>query len=106
MDTPPTDAEVDRLRAEAADWRRRAEIAEAIAAERLTRAETAEMALDAARSALEAVGDPATSGIRTARPTATPAPGPKTGPEAAAAAAPPAGRSLRERWRRYIESVN
>ncbi len=37
--------EIDRLRSERDEWRRRAEVAEAIAAERLARAEAAEQAL-------------------------------------------------------------
>lgn len=98
VDTPRRDTEIDRLRAELSEWRRRAEIAEAVAVERLARAETAEKALEAARSALR-VGEPAA---------ASPAPPkPGAGPQdAGEPALPLAGRSLRERWRRYIDSVN
>lgn len=78
--------DIDRLRAEVAEWRRRAEVAEAVSAERLARAETAERALEAIRT----------------RPSADLA----GAPERADAQAGPPPRSMRERWRRYIESVN
>ena len=100
VDTPGRDEELDRLRAELADWRRRAEIAEAVSVERLARAETAEMALQAARSALQ-VGGPAAPVAVAAEPTAG------TGAQDVGEPVPPPPPvSLRERWRRYIESVN
>jgi hypothetical protein len=93
-------AELERLRAEVAEWRRRAEVAEAVAAERLVRAETAEKALDATR-AVRPVPEPA--GDATVAPATVGADEPAAAP---AADAPVRPRSLRERWRRYIDSVN
>ena len=86
--------DVAQLRSELEEWRRRAEVAEAIAAERLVRAETAERALRAAEAALAGRATPA--------------------PQAGEAAAPPAAAagperrpaSLLERWRRYTETIN
>ena len=83
--------EVDQLRAERDEWRRRAEVAEAVAAERLARAETAEHALRAAEAAL--AGHP--SSLPAAPAEAEPAP-----------AEPRRPASLRERWRRYTETLN
>ena len=89
MDAPE---DIERLRAERDEWRRRAEVAEAVAAERLTRAETAERALRAAETA----PPPATASA--GEETVEPAP------------AQPAERrrpaSLLERWRRYTDSLN
>lgn len=81
------DDEIDRLRDELSEWRRRAEVAEAVAAERLARAETAERAVRAAEAALAKPGaaDP---------PVAQEAPGPRR------------PGSLIERWRRYTETIN
>ncbi|HEX3622978.1 MAG TPA: hypothetical protein VHT97_11745 [Acidimicrobiales bacterium] len=96
-DSPGPD-EVDRLRAERDEWRRRAEVAEAIAAERLARAETAERALTAAEAALHSLGQvpprAATTGDQP--PSAADAPEP----------VPPRPRSLIERWRRYTDTIN
>ena len=78
---PPQD-EIDRLRAELDEWRRRAEVAEAVAAERLARAETAERALRAAGAADADL------------------------PEDEGAAGQRRAGSLRERWRRYTETIN
>lgn len=86
MDVPPDD--IDRLRAEMAEWRRRAEIAEAVAAERLARAETAEKALEAARALPKVTIDSRPADVQAGTPPTAPA------------------RSMRERWRRYIESIN
>jgi multidrug resistance efflux pump len=102
VDTSARDEELDRLRAELAEWRRRAEIAEAVSAERLARAENAETALEAARSAL-GVGRP--TGSQAASEAAPGTTEPTTG-TAGEPVAPPPPRSLRERWRSYIESVN
>lgn len=93
-------SDLDGLRAERDDWRRRAEVAEAVAAERLARAETAERALAAAEGALANFGHATTpaaaaSSTATAHPTA-PADEP----------APPRPRSLLERWRRYTDTIN
>ncbi|MDQ6727051.1 MAG: hypothetical protein M3066_12920 [Actinomycetota bacterium] len=100
MDTAQPE-ELERLRAEVAEWRRRAEVAEAVAAERLARAESAEKAL-AATEAARRVSEPA---IDAAVDPAVVAPCPSGGePVAVEPAARP--RSLRERWRRYIDSVN
>ena len=86
--------EVEQLRAELEEWRRRAEVAEAVAAERLARAETAERALKAAEAVLATRGTPV----------------PQAGDPAAAAAATPAAErrpaSLLERWRRYTDTIN
>ena len=82
--------EIDRLRAERDDWRRRAEVAEAIAAERLARAETAEHALRAAEAALAG------------HPSALPA----DAPAVHAAPEPKRPASLLERWRRYTDTLN
>jgi hypothetical protein len=85
--------DIDRLRAERDEWRRRAEVAEAVAAERLARAETAEHALRAAEAALAG------------HPSALPADAPGVH-----AAPPPAEpkrpTSLLERWRRYTDTLN
>jgi hypothetical protein len=59
---PPPDA-FDTLRAEVADWRRRAEVAEAVAAERAA-------ALDDVRTALEMANRMLSSGIPTPTPVA------------------------------------
>ena len=85
--------EIDQLRAERDEWRRRAEVAEAVAAERLARAETAEHALRAAEAAL--AGHPST----------LPADGPAVH-AAPAPAEPPRPASLLERWRRYTDTLN
>ena len=97
--------ELAALRAELAEWRRRAETVEAISAERLARAETAERALRAAETALRALdraapAPPAPASRRTA-----PAQG--SGTEQAAEPAPEetGPRSLREWWRRYTDSL-
>lgn len=85
--------DIDRLRAERDEWRRRAEVAEAVAAERLIRAETAEHALRAAEAAL--AGHPSTL--------------PAYGPAIQAVPAPAEPRrpaSLLERWRRYTDTLN
>ena len=98
VDTPGPTQELDRLRAALAEWRRRAEVAEAVALERLTRAETAERALAAAEAALRAVGG--------GTPTAPAGGGSEPEAEQAAERPAPPPRSLRERWRRYVESIN
>lgn len=85
--------DVDRLRSERDEWRRRAEVAEAVAAERLSRAETAERALRAAETALAGAGEPADSH----------AGGPSGGPPPAEPRRP---ASLLERWRRYTDTLN
>lgn len=85
--------EIDRLRAERDEWRRRAEVAEAVAAERLARAETAEHALRAAEAAL--AGHPST--LPASEPAVQAAPAP---------AEPRRPASLLERWRRYTETLN
>lgn len=85
--------EIEQLRAERDDWRRRAEVAEAVAAERLARAEAAEHALLAAEAALAG------------HPSSLPADGPR--PLAAAEPEPPRRpASLLERWRRYTDTLN
>ncbi len=90
--------DVDRLRAELEEWRRRAEVAEAVAAERLARAETAERALRAAEAALTGAprggGRPADEDFDLAD-----LPPPTTNQPARPA-------TLRERWRRYTETIN
>jgi hypothetical protein len=93
------DDDIDRLRAERDEWRRRAEIAEAVAVERLARAETAERALRAAEAALSAGPR---GGARPADLRLDDLPPPE-GPVAAEPARP---ATLRERWRRYIETIN
>lgn len=95
----PPDDELAALRAEAAEWRRRAEVAEAIAAERLARAETAERALSAAEAA---VGMLAPSAVHLIPP-AFPSPATVGEPEPDEAGARP--KSLLERWRRYTDSI-
>lgn len=97
--------ELDAPRAELAEWRRRAEMAEAIAAERLARAETAEQALRAAETALRALERAAPAPRPTASPATAPAEG--SGTEQAAEPVPEetAPRSLREWWRRYTDSL-
>ena len=91
---PPQD-DIDSLRAELQEWRRRAEVAEAIAAERLARAESAERALRAAEAVLTKGGDAPVGRATTNDPAVTQAPG-----------APPRPATLRERWRRYTETIN
>jgi len=91
---PPQD-EIERLRAELDEWRRRAQVAEAIAIERLARAEAAERALRAAEAALAPLPDDLGSMT--------------SGPTAGGDAEVPAERrpaTLRERWRRYTETIN
>ena len=95
--------EVERLRNERDEWRRRAEVAEAVAVERLARAEAAERALATAEAALAS----ASTGSRPARPG-----DPQATATAAGEGAAPGGeadtrpKSLRERWRRYTETIN
>jgi len=87
--------ELDSLRQELEEWRRRAEVAEAIAAERLARAEAAERAV---RGGQAAVPGPAGIGPPTGITSPLPDPPP-----------PPTERrpaSLLERWRRYTDSLN
>lgn len=89
--------DIDRLRAERDEWRRRAEVAEAVAVERLARAESAERALRAAELALtKAGGSPA-------RPSGAGDAPVEPGPAGPTAARP---ATLRERWRRYTETIN
>lgn len=92
---------VSRLRAEVADWRRRAEMAEAIASERLARAQSAERALDAAEAALQRLAPAAGAGGPVDAPVSPAAPEPGA-PEPAQ---PPPPRSWLERWRRYTDSI-
>jgi hypothetical protein len=89
--------EIDRLRSERDEWRRRAEVAEAIAAERLARAEAAEQALLAAEAAFGA-----------GHPSSLPAdvPAPSGVPAATEEPAPRRPASLLERWRRYTDTIN
>jgi len=82
--------EIDRLRAERDEWRRRAEVAEAVAQERLARAETAERALRAAEAALASPPEP-TGDLPSPPPTPTESKRPA---------------SLLERWRRYTDTLN
>jgi len=89
---PP--GEVDSLRAERDEWRRRAELAEAVATERLARAETAERAAAAAEAALASQHPPVPG---TPRPEAPSVPAPQTEPRP---------KSLLERWRRYTDTIN
>ena len=91
---PPQD-EIDRLRTELQEWRRRAEVAEAIAVERLARAESAERALRAAEGAVAKGRD------------ARPRPSGKDASKAPQAPVEPTRpATLRERWRRYTETIN
>ena len=83
--------EIDTLRAERDEWRRRAEIAEAVAAERLARAEAAEHALLAAEAAL--------AGHQSTLPADIP-------PAPAEPEPPRRPASLLERWRRYTDTIN
>lgn len=96
---PPSD-EIDRLRAERDEWRRRAEVAEAVAGERLARAEIAERALRATEAALTPTSTP---------PARRPAPArvldDRTGADDTEVE-PPRAATLRERWRRYTETIN
>ena len=93
-DVTPTDAtplaprpdDLDRLRAEVADWRRRAEVAEAVAAERAA-------ALNDVRTALDLANRMLTTGTPPSAPTPLP-------PPAEAAATPSTGRRLLGRWRK------
>ena len=87
--------ETDQLRAERDEWRRRAEVAEAVAAERLARAETAEHALRAAEAAL--AGHPSSLPADAPALRAAPEPAP---------AEPRRPASLLERWRRYTDTLN
>lgn len=86
--------EFERLRAERDEWRRRAEVAEAVAAERLARAETAERALRATEVPRPAPTLPASE------------PTDLTGPLPEPPAAPKRPASLMERWRRYTDTLN
>jgi hypothetical protein len=85
--------DIDQLRAERDEWRRRAEVAEAVAAERLARAETAEHALRAAEAAR--AGHPSSLPVDRPAVEAVPAP-----------AEPRRPASLLERWRRYTDTLN
>ena len=89
--------EIERLRSERDEWRRRAEVAEAVAAERLARAEAAEQALLAAEAAF-AAGQPSSLPADVGAPSATPAPVDDSAPRRPA--------SLLERWRRYTDTLN
>lgn len=101
MDTASPDEELGRLRSELADWRRRAEVAEAASAERLARAEAAERTLEATNAALRRVSSHS-GGVDPA-----PAAGQdRTVPVGDEPPVLPSGRSLRERWRRYVETIN
>ncbi len=91
----PRQDDIESLRAELQEWRRRAEVAEAIAAERLARAESAERALRAAEIALTKGGGAPVRPAGTDDPAVAQAPG-----------APPRPATLRERWRRYTETIN
>jgi peptidoglycan hydrolase CwlO-like protein len=82
--------EIERLRGERDEWRRRAEVAEAVAAERLARAEAAERALATAETALSVRASASGGG----------------GAAAASPEPPPRPRSLLERWRRYTDTIN
>ncbi len=100
--------DIDRLRAELEEWRRRAEVAEAVAAERLARAESAERALRAAEAALMA---PTGTDVRPAGKVPEPPPPGDWPPPPPGDLPPPAGvpsrpATLRERWRRYTETIN
>jgi hypothetical protein len=89
---------VECLRAEVVEWQRRAEVAEAIAAERLARAESAERALATAEAALQRMTPPAGPGPSDRSP--APREAAPTEPEPA-----PPPRSWLERWRRYTDSI-
>jgi hypothetical protein len=91
------DDEFEQLRAERDEWRRRAEVAEAVALERLARAEAAERALRTAEQALAA--RPTPQGTQPVDP--DPGLGTTTPP-----AEQPRPATLRERWRRYTETIN
>lgn len=121
------------VRAELAEWRRRAEMAEAIANERLIHTQTAERALRSAEIALQAVerataSAPAASAAPPSAakpPTAVPADSGASAPETATAVGDVAPvpkrtgtdeamepdaeqtgpKSLREWWRRYTDSL-
>lgn len=97
-DKGPED-ELQALRAEVAVWRQRAELAEALAAERLARAETAERALGATEAALRRL--PADT---VPVPAAAPGPGREGDTDPSEIGAPP--RSLLDRWRRYTDSIS
>ena len=92
--------DIDRLRRELDEWRRRAEVAEAVAAERLARAETAERALRAAEATLAENRAPGPHGAA-----GKAAPGADT-PGRGAGEQVPRPASLLERWRRYTETIN
>ena len=89
--------ETERLRAERDEWRRRAEVAEAVAAERLARAEAAEQALLAAEAAF-AAGQPSSLPADLGARSTAPAPEDDSAPRRPA--------SLLERWRRYTDTLN
>ncbi len=92
------DDDIDSLRAQLAEWRRRAEVAEAIAAERLARVETAEAALATAEAALRSL---AATDVAVAPPSSHSA----HSAGDAAEEIPVRPRSLLERWRRYTDSI-
>jgi hypothetical protein len=83
--------EIERLRAERDEWRRRAEVAEAVAVERLARAETAERAL---------------RGAAAPPPPPPPPPGDLDALPPPPEPAPKRPASLIERWRRYTDSLS
>jgi len=93
----PSQDEFDHLREERDEWRRRAEVAEAIATERLARAEAAERALTSAKAALPPGPPTGTTGVTGAVP--DPLPDPPPAPTKRPA-------SLLERWRRYTDTLN
>jgi len=100
VDTAQPDEEVNRLRAEVAEWRRRAEVAETVSAERLARAEAAERALEATNATVRRI----TAGVGERE---------VSDREVGEEAEPPGddqtlapSRTLRARWRRYVESIN
>ncbi len=89
--------ELEQLRAEVAEWRRRAEVAEALAAERLARVETAERALATAEAALRRLPQEPRA--------VTPPPPPATAGRETEADAVDRPKSWLERWRRYTDSI-
>jgi hypothetical protein len=98
-DTPRSE-DLDGVRAERDEWRRRAEVAEAVAAERLLRAEAAERALAGAEAALAHLKTGSQTSRQPLRPGQT---GPADEPDPPREPRP---RSLLERWRRYTDTIN
>jgi hypothetical protein len=101
-----TEEQLERLRGEVAQWRRRAEVAEAVAAERLARAETAERALQAAEAALRRDVPSSRASVASGGPVRPEPTRPSEATEPAEPERAVGPRSWLDRWRRYTDSIS